>query len=74
MAAKIYAQPNTILDENFDVEDMHPADIQQIIEAAYDEYEALPKFTKLRKRYRDAYNRLVDCLTEKRGYKQFAHI
>ena len=77
MTAKIYAQPATpgsILDEDFDVESLHPADIQQIIEAAYIEYEALPKFTKIRKQYRIAYNNLVSALTEKRGYKQYNFI
>ena len=77
MTAKIYAQPaapGSILDEDFDVENLHPADIEQIIIAAYDEYEAMPKFTKLRKQYRIAYNNLVTALTEKRGYKQYNSI
>ena len=74
MTAKLYASPEHILDENFEADNLHPADLEQIIVAAYDEYEAMPKFTKLRKQYRDAYNRLVDCLSEKRGYIQFNYL
>lgn len=74
MTAKLQATPDAILDENFDVSDLHPADIEQIVIAAYDEYEAIPKFTRLKKQYRDKYNYLVDCLTEKRGFTQFSHL
>lgn len=74
MTAKLFAKPSNILDENFDPESMHPADLCQIIEAAYDEYEALPKFTKIKKQYRIAYNKLVDILTEKRQFAQFSHL
>lgn len=74
MTAKLYANPSYILDENFDPELLHPADLSQVIEAAFDEYEAIPPFTKLRKKYRDAVNSLVDCLSEKRGYIQFNYL
>ena len=74
MTAKLYANPSYILDENFDPELLHPADLSQVIEAAFDEYEAIPPFTKLRKKYRDAVNSLVDCLSEKRGYMQFNYL
>ena len=74
MTAKLYASPSYILDENFDPSDLHPADLSQVIEAAFVEYEAIPPFTKLRKKYRDAVNSLVDCLSEKRGYMQFNYL
>lgn len=74
MTAKLYANPSYILDENFDPSPIPPADLAQIIVAAYDEYEAIPPFTKLRKKYRDAVNSLVDCLSEKRGYMQFNYL
>ena len=74
MTAKLYANPSYILDENFDPELLHPADLSQVIEAAFEEYEAIPPFTKLRKKYRDAVNSLVDCLSEKRGYMQFNYL
>ena len=74
MTAKLQVSPENILDENFDVTDYHPADIEQLIIAAYDEYEAIPPFTKLRKKYRDVVNSLVDCLSEKRGYMQFNYL
>jgi len=73
MTAKLQATPDAILDENFDP-NLHPADIEQVIIAAYDEYEAIPKFTRLKKQYRDKYNYLVDLLTEKRGFNQFSHL
>ena len=74
MTAKLQAAPENILDENFSADDLHPADIEQILVAAYVEYDAIPKFTKLRNKYRNAYNSLVDLLTEKRGLVQFTHI
>ncbi len=74
MTAKLQAEPQHILDENFDVTDYHPADIEQLIIAAYDEYEAIPPFTKLRKKYRDAINNLISLLHEKRGWQQFTFI
>ena len=74
MTAKLQVEPQHILDENFDVTDYHPADIEQLIIAAYDEYEAIPPFTKLRKKYRDAVNNLISLLQEKRGFQQFSFI
>jgi len=74
MGNKNYANPEQLLDENFDPDNLHPADIEQVIIAAYDEYEAIPKFTRLKKQYRDKYNYLVDLLTEKRGFNQFSHL
>jgi hypothetical protein len=74
MNSKLQAQPENILDENFDADLLFPADLAQVIEAAFQEYEAIPPFTKLRKKYRDAVNSLVDCLSEKRGYMQFNYL
>jgi len=74
MTAKLYASIENILDENFEADNLHPADIEQIIVAAYDEYEAIPPFTKLRKKYRDAVNNLISLLQEKRGFQQFSFI
>jgi Txe/YoeB family toxin of Txe-Axe toxin-antitoxin module len=74
MTAKIKSQPENFLDENFDADSLHPADIEQIIVSAFDEYQNIPKFTKLKRQYRDAYNRLVDCLAEKRNFTQFSHL
>ena len=74
MTAKLYANPSYILDENFDPFLLHPADLSQVIEAAFDEYEAIPPFTKLRKKYRDAVNNLISLLQEKRGFQQFSFI
>jgi len=74
MTAKLYANPSYILDENFEADNLHPADIEQIIVAAYDEYEAIPPFTKLRKKYRDAVNDLITLLYEKRNFQQFSYL
>ena len=74
MTAKLYANPSYILDENFDPELLHPADLSQVIEAAFDEYEAIPPFTKLRKKYRDAVNDLITLLYEKRNFQQFSYL
>lgn len=74
MTAKLQVEPQHILDENFDVTDYHPADIEQLIIAAYDEYEAIPPFTKLRKKYRDAVNDLITLLYEKRNFQQFSYL
>jgi len=74
MNAKLQASPDAILDENFDPTDLHPADLEQIIVAGYDEYETIPKFTRLKRLYRQKYNELVDCLTEKRGFIQFSKL
>ena len=74
MTAKLQAQPENILDNDFDPDNLHPADIEQILVAAYDEYEAMPKFSRLRIKYRNAYNNLVDLLNEKRGFFHFNYI
>jgi len=74
MTAKLYANPSYILDENFDPELLHPADLSQVIEAAFEEYEAIPPFTKLRKKYRDAVNNLITLLYEKRNFQQFSYL
>jgi len=72
--AQILAAPETLLSEDFTAEDMHPADVAQIIEAAFEEYQEIPAYTKLKTQYRKAYNRLVDVLSEKRGFVQYSHI
>ena len=74
MNAQLFADPVNFLDENFDPEELHPADLAQLIEAGADEYETIPKFTRLKKLYRQRYNELVDCLSEKRGFIQFSHL
>lgn len=74
MTAKLQAAPENILDKDFDPDQLHPADIEQILVAAYDEYEAMPRFSRLRAKYRAAYNNLVDLLNEKRGFFQFNYI
>ena len=74
MTAKLYASIENILDENFEADNLHPADLSQVIEAAFVEYEAIPPFTKLRKKYRDAINNLISLLQEKRGFQQFSFI
>lgn len=74
MNSKLQAQPENILDENFDADLLFPADLAQVIEAAFEEYEAIPPFTKLRKKYRDAINNLISLLHEKRGWQQFTFI
>jgi len=74
MTTQIQIQPENLLDENFNPEEMHPADLAQIIEAGKEEYENFPKFTKLRKQYRDVINWCIDTLTEKRGFTQFNHL
>jgi len=74
MTAKLQATAAELLSEDFQPEDMHPADIEQVLVNAWDEYQEMPKFTKVRSQYRKAYNKLVDLLTEKRGFAQFGHI
>lgn len=74
MTAKLIAQPKNLLCEDFNAEDMHPADIEQLLTAAYEEYQSIPAYTKFKKLYRNAYNKLVDLLTEKRGFMQYSHL
>lgn len=74
MTAKIQAKPTHLLDDDFNSEDLHPADIEQIVIAGYDEYESIPKFTRIKKQYRARFNSLIDDLTEKRGFKQFNYL
>ena len=74
MSGNIIAQPENLLDENFNPEEMHPADIEQVLISAFEEYEAIPTHGRIRKLYRDAYNKLVDLITEKRGFKQFNYL
>lgn len=74
MTAKLQAEIHNLLDDNFDAENLHPADIEQILIAGYEEYENIPKFTRLKKQYRIAYNMLVDLIHEKRGYTQFNYL
>ena len=74
MNSKLQAQPENILDENFDADLLFPADLAQVIEAAFQEYEAIPPFTKLRKKYRDAVNDLITLLYEKRNFQQFSYL
>jgi len=74
MENKNYANPEQLLDESFDPEQFHPADLAEIIEAGKEEYENFPKFTKLRKQYREVINKCIDCLSEKRNFKQFNYL
>ena len=74
MTAQINAIPGNLLDDEFTGEDLHPADLEQLIIAAYDYYDQIPAFTKLKKQYRTKYNILVSVLAEKREFRQFAFI
>ncbi len=74
MNAKNLSQPDNLLDESFDPSEMHPADIAQVIEAPHEEYNAIPPRTFLRAKYRNAVNKLVDLLTEKRQFRQYAYL
>lgn len=74
MNAKLQATPDNILDKNFAPENLHPADIEQIIVAGFEEFQEIPKGTRIKSLYRAAYNQLVDLLTEKRGFRQFNYL
>lgn len=74
MNAKLTANPTNLLNEDFTADHLHPADIEQIIEAGCQEYDTLPLYTKTRKNYRNALNALINLLAEKRGFKQFSLI
>lgn len=74
MTAKLQAKSQNLLDEDFNPEDMHPADIEQILIAAYDEYTGGAIPFKQRKKYRDKYNSLVNLLAEKRNFRQFNYL
>lgn len=58
-----------ILDEDFDCTEMHPMDIQELIESLEGKYSEVSKHD--RRKFRENYNKLVDTLTEKRGYVQY---
>ena len=75
MTAQLNVLPNEFLSDEFTGEDLHPADLTQVIEAAFDYYDQIPAFTKLKKLYRTKYNILVSVLSEKRdGLRQFNFI
>lgn len=74
MTAKIQASATELLNENFNAELLHPADIEQILTAGLDVYEGLPKYSEGRREYRKKYNKLIDTLTQKRGFRQFNYI
>lgn len=73
MNAKIQAMPQNLLDENFEFRG-HPADLEQIIENAIEQYNELPLRGRDRKQYRSKLNELIDQLAEMRGIKQFSHV
>lgn len=61
-----------ILDDDFDPSEMHPMDIQELIENLENKYPEVSKHD--RRKFRENYNKLVDTLTEKRGIKQYVHL
>jgi hypothetical protein len=71
MTAKLQVSANNFL-EDFEPENMHPADIEQLLIAAYDEYENVSG--RYRKKYREKYNELVNLLGEKRGEKLYNYL
>ena len=73
MTAKLQTQPLNFLNEDFSAEDMHPADIEQLLISAYDEYSGGIS-QRYKKPYRERYNSLVDLLTDKRGFQQFNYL
>jgi hypothetical protein len=72
MTAKIQSIPVNLLDEDFDPDNLHPADLEQIIIAAYDEYPNVSG--RYRKKYREKYNELVNLLGEKRGERLYNYL
>lgn len=65
-------EPLKILSEDFNPAELHPADIEEVITTSFESYDTISR--PFRKQFRDAYNSLVDLLTEKRGYKQFNYL
>jgi len=74
MTAKLQIQPLNLLDEDFTPEDLHPADIEQIVIAAIEHYQDGDISSHLRKKYRDKVNSLIDLLHEKRERKIFNYL
>jgi len=64
--------PTDILSEEFSPDELHPADIEEVITTSFETYKDISRH--LKKKFRDAYNSLVDLLAEKRGYKQFNYL
>lgn len=73
MTASIQTKPINFLGEDFDPDNLHPADIEQILISAWDEYFGGISM-HLKKQYRNKYNSLVDLLAEKRGFQQFNYL
>lgn len=63
-----------ILSEEVSPDELHPSDIEAILNDSFEKFESLPKFNKIRKLFRCRYNELVDSLTEKRGFTQFNYL
>ena len=63
-----------ILSEDFEPDVLPPADLESIIIKAYDEYNELPNYSKVKKEFRNAYNVLCDVLQDKRGFRQFNYL
>ena len=60
------------LEDDYEFEG-HPADLEQVIEAAFEKYQELPKSNPIRKKFRERLNEMVDRLTEMRQFKQFTY-
>ena len=65
---------SNILDEGFEPDEMIPAELEATIIEAYEEYGELPSYSKIKKEFRNAYNKCCDSLQDKRGFKQFASL
>jgi hypothetical protein len=62
------------MDEEFIGTDLHHIDLMDILEKAYEEYNNMPINNKNKKTYKLKYNRLVDILAEKVGFKQLSYL
>ena len=66
--------PEIILDEDFSPEEMYPGELEELINVCFEKYEDIPRGTKIKTQFRNAYNNLVKALTEKRQFKQFNYL
>jgi hypothetical protein len=62
------------MDEEFTGTELYYTDLLDILEKAYEEYNNMPKNNKNKKIYKLKYNRLVDILAEKVGFKQLSYL
>ncbi len=66
-----------IINEEFLQEDYefegHPADLEQIIEVAFEKYADMPKGEPTRKKFRQRINECIDQLRDMRNFQQFTY-